>query len=364
MKVRVKHAQPGAAPIPPVTLPTMDALLLDQANATFTLRAGSAPLPAPATGEVRIRLCAAALNPVDAKLATGGHPAWTYPHIPGLDGAGWIDALGEGVTDFSLGERVCAHFSLTCPGTLAQFAVIPSHAVCKVQPGVSLLTAASLPCAAWTAWQALTRALHLDTKAPGTTILIEAAAGGVGGFAVQMARHLGATVIATCSTANHDYVTRLGADHAIDYRTQDVAKTVLELTSGRGVNAVLDALGGASGERDLGLLAYGGSMACLINLPDVFRVDLYRLAPSLHFITLGGAWLANDRDAQLDLARMGQEVQELLASGAIQALPINRLAFDANLVTQALHDQGAGRVRGKQVVEIAHEPAEAADRPH
>jgi NADPH:quinone reductase-like Zn-dependent oxidoreductase len=339
----------------------MNALLLDQALATFNLRAGSMPMPEPAAGEVRIRMCAAALNPVDFKLASGGHPAWSYPHIPAVDGAGWIDAVGEGVVGFATGERVCAHFPLTRPGTLAHYAVVQAHAVCKVPDRVSLLTAASLPCAAWTAWQALTRKLHLQTWRPGQTILIEAAAGGVGGFAVQMARHWGATVIATCSSANHAYVTELGAAHVIDYRTHDVAKTVSRLTGGRGVDAVLDSLGGASGQRDLGLLAYAGSMACLINLPDVSQVNVFSLAPSLHFITLGGAWLSGDRDAQLDLARIGQEVLELLTSGAIQALPITRLEFDAKHVTHALHEQGSGRVRGKQVVEISAEPVDTAN---
>lgn len=333
----------------------MDALLLDQPHPVFGLRMGFMPLPEPAMGELRIRISAAALNPVDAKLATAGNGAWTYPHIPGVDGAGWVDALGPGVDSFTVGDRVSAHFPLTRPGTLAQFALVKAHAVSRVPQGIGLLQAASLPCAAWTAWQLLTRKLYLHARPRGQTILIEAAAGGVGGFAVQMAKHLGAQVIATCSESNSDYVRSLGADHVIDYRKQDVAEAVAQLTGGRGVDAVLDSIGGASGQRDLGLLAYAGSMACLINLPDMSGLEVFRLAPSLHFITLGGAWLSDDHAAQVDLAAMGDEVLQLLVNGAIKALPISELPFDAKAVTQALHDQGGGRVRGKQVVEIASE---------
>ncbi|MBK9443070.1 MAG: zinc-binding dehydrogenase [Comamonadaceae bacterium] len=313
------------------------------------------PLPEPAPGEIRVRLCAAALNPVDAKLATGGNSAWTYPHIPGVDGAGWVDAFGEGATRFAMGDRVLAHFPLSKPGTLAEFALIQERAVCQVPQTVSLLTAATLPCAAWTAWQALTRKLYLGSRQTTPTILIEAAAGGVGGFAVQMAKHLGATVIATCSDANRKYVSELGADHVIDYRSEDVSASILQLTGGRGVDAVLDSLGGPSGQRDLGLLAYAGSMACLINLPDVSKINVFRLAPSLHFITLGGAWLSGDRAALLDFAKMGDEVLALLTTGALQPLPMTVVAFDAKAVTHALHQQLDGRVRGKQVVEIAAE---------
>ncbi|HOE42374.1 MAG TPA: zinc-binding dehydrogenase [Rhodoferax sp.] len=333
----------------------MNALLLDHPQHAFTLRMGAMPLPEPALGEIRVRLCAAALNPVDAKLATGGNSAWTYPHIPGVDGAGWVDALGKGVTSFAIGDRVLAHFPLSKPGTLAEFALIAERAVCEVPQTVSLLTAATLPCAAWTAWQALTRKLYLKSRQTMPTMLIEAAAGGVGGFAVQMAKHLGATVIATCSDVNRKYVSELGADHVIDYRNEDVRESVLQLTGGRGVDAVLDSLGGASGQRDLGLLAYAGSMACLINLPDVSKINVFRMAPSLHFITLGGAWLSGDQAAQLDLAKMGDEVLALLTTGAILPLPMTAVAFDAKAVTHALHQQLDGRVRGKQVVKIAAE---------
>lgn len=333
----------------------MDALLLDQAQQAFILRKGTAPLPELGAGEIRVRIAAAALNPVDAKMATGGNSAWVYPHILGVDGAGWVDAVGEGVKRFVAGDRVMAHFPLSQQGTLAEYARIPSHAVSMVPESVDLMTAASLPCAALTAWQALTRKLHFQSKPPGQMILIEAAAGGVGGFAVQMAKHLGATVIATCSASNNAYVSKLGAEHVIDYRSQDVAHAVARFTSGRGVDAVLDSIGGQSGQRDLGMLAYGGAMACLINLPDISQINVFVLAPSLHFITLGGAWMSGNHAAQSDLAKMGEEVLSLLVDEAIRPLPIKHLPFEAEAVTLALHEQLAGRVSGKQVVKVAGE---------
>ena len=98
-------------------------------------------------------------------------------------------------------------------------------------------------------------------------------------------------------------------------------------------------------------------MACLINLPDVSAINVFRLAPSLHFITLGGAWMSGDRGAQVDLATMGDEVMTLLTSGAMRPLPIKSLGFDAGVVTHALHEQREGRLRGKQVVEVVAESA-------
>ncbi|RQW19581.1 zinc-binding alcohol dehydrogenase [Rhodobacteraceae bacterium CH30] len=335
--------------MPAMTDSSMQAFVLKHAQADFALQAATLPRPAPAAGEIRLRVAAAALNPVDAKLCVGGHPAWRWPHVPGVDAAGVVDAVGEGVDAAWLGRRVIAHTALALPGTFAQWVVTPAHAVSTVPDEIDLVTAASLPCAALTAWQALSRRLRLQS---GQSILIEAAAGGVGGFAVQMAKALGARVIATASSHNADYVASLGADAVIDYRSEDVVARVRELTGGAGVDAVLDGIGGETAHRDLQLMKFGGQFASLLGLPDTAGINLFARAPGIHVIALGGAWISGDLNAQRDLARMGDEVLAMLQQNRIAPLPIEVIPPDAALLSAALHRQLAGRVRGKLVLAL------------
>lgn len=330
----------------------MKAFVLNEARSDFALVETRLSRPEPAAGELRLRVVAAALNPVDAKLCTQGIAAWTWPHVPGVDAAGVVDAVGEGVDPAWLGARVMVHAPLARQGSFAESLVLAAHAVSRVPESIALRDAASLPCAALTAWQAIARRLAL---AEGQTILIEAAAGGVGGFAVQFARLKGARVIATASAANRDYVLGLGAHEVIDYRREDVRARVLEFTEGRGLDAVLDTLGGEAATRDLGLLGHQGAMACLLGLPSAAGVDVFALAPSLHVVALGGAWSSGCVAAQRDLARLGDEVLGMVERGEIRLLPIEVVAPRAEALSAALHRQLEGRVRGKLVLELAAE---------
>jgi NADPH2:quinone reductase len=331
----------------------MHAFLLDRPSAECTLREATVATPVPQAGEALIAVAAAALNPVDAKLAVSGFPGWTWPHILGVDAAGTVEAVGAGVDPALVGQRVMVHGPLAAPGSFASRMTVAAHALSRVPSSIDDVTAASLPCAALTAWLALSRRLRLSA---GQTILVEAAAGGVGGFAIQLAKHLGARVLATASAANHAYVRGLGADAVIDHRTEDVAGRVRELTDGRGVDAVLDSLGGDAARRDLGLLVYGGQMASLLGLPDTTGIDLFASAPSFHVIALGGAWQAGSQAGQRELATLGDEVLALLVAGRIAALPITRIPAQAQALTAALQQQLAGRVRGKLVLDLSASP--------
>lgn len=332
---------------------TMQAFVLQNARPDFALQAVQIPRPLPAAGEIRVRVVAAALNPVDAKLCVSGHTDWRWPHVPGVDAAGVVDAIGEGVDTFWLGLRVIAHTDLSLSGTFAQWVVTPAHSVSVVPDEIDLITSASLPCAALTAWQALAYRLRLQA---GQTILIEAAAGGVGGFAVQMAKELGAHVIATASSHKADYVASLGADAVIDYRTEDVAAQVRELTKGAGIDAVLDSIGGETARRDLQLMKFGGQFASLLGLPDTTGIDLFARSPSIHVIALGGAWSSGELSAQQELARLGDEVLKMLTQNRLRPLPIEVIPADSAQLTKALHRQLAGGVRGKLVLAFPSNP--------
>ena len=135
----------------------MRALLLDQPGPVHSLRVDSAPDPEPGAGEVRVKVAAVGLNPVDYKLAGRGHANWTYPHIIGLDVAGTIDAVGTEVDGFSIGERVFYHGDLTKVGGFAEFAITTAHTIARIPDKVSFVDAAAIPCAGLTAYQGIVR---------------------------------------------------------------------------------------------------------------------------------------------------------------------------------------------------------------
>ncbi|MFE8070895.1 NAD(P)-dependent alcohol dehydrogenase [Marinobacteraceae bacterium S3BR75-40.1] len=175
----------------------------------------------PAAGEVKVRVVAGALNPKDILLRKGKFQGWlTRKRLPrgcGFDLAGEVVNIGSGVTRFKPGDRVFGMTNAFCGGVHAQYAVLPADELAPAPASLSLEEASALPLAGQTALQALRDCGHLVA---GQRVLINGASGGVGHFAVQIAKALGAEVTALCSEANHAFVTALGADHCIDYRQQ------------------------------------------------------------------------------------------------------------------------------------------------
>lgn len=300
--------------------------------------------------ELLVAVKAVGLNPADYKIAKGGHPAWTYPFIMGLDVAGTVESVGSECSSWKVGDEIYYHGDFTRPGGFAELTTIPGHAVSPLPKGLSFIEAASVPCAGFAAYQAAFRKLNGPTD---ITVLIEGGAGGVGGFAVQLGAHLGWEVIATTSAQNSEYVRELGANHLIDYTAEDVAKRVLELTSGRGVEAVIDTVSQETTTRALGLIAFGGQVVCVDSLPNFEQIRPFSKAFSLHEIALGVAHLSGDRLAQLDLARIGSEMGELLTRGAVQ--PTVSEVISLSEVPEALERIAGRHVRGKIVAQINSE---------
>ena len=185
---------------------SMKAVLLDRPGPPSSLRIGELPTPRPHDGEALVRVFATSLNPVDYKVAAQGYEGWNYPHVLGVDVAGVIEMLGKGVDSWNPGERVY-HTSWRRDGSYAEFSVAPAHTFTRIPDRISFVDAATLPCAGLTAYSALYRRLHVRE---GDIVLVHAAAGGVGGFAVQLAKAAKAFVIATCSPANKQYVLEAG----------------------------------------------------------------------------------------------------------------------------------------------------------
>ena len=212
-----------------------------QGPAAEVLAVGEQPTPQPGPGEVRVRLSTSGVNPSDYKVRKGGFGrALAFPLvIPHSDGAGTIDAVGEGVPRDRIGERVWTwNAQWNRPyGTAAQHIALPSEQAVRAADTLGDAEAACMGIPVMTAWQAAYRA----QLKPGRTVLVAGGAGTVGHYAIQFAKARGATVLTTVSTeAKAEHARQAGADHVIRYRDEDVGQRVQALTEGRGVDAVIE----------------------------------------------------------------------------------------------------------------------------
>lgn len=213
--------------------------------------------PTPASGQVRIRVAATGVNFADVLARMGLYPdAPPLPTVVGYEVAGTIDAVGEGVTAYRVGQRVV---SLTRFGGYSDVVVVPELQLAPLPDHISFEKAAAIPVNYLTAWLML---VHLGNVKPGDTVLVHAAAGGVGQAALQICRYKGATVIGTASASKHARLKQAGVAHCIDYHTQDFAAEVKRITGGRGVDIALDAVGGDSFKRSFASLAPMGRLFC------------------------------------------------------------------------------------------------------
>ncbi len=325
----------------------MKALLLQDKNKWMEMKIGEVETPKPQKGEILVEVYAVGLNPVDYKSATGGNPNWSYPHIMGLDVAGVVAELGEGVTELNLGDRVVYHGDLTKKGGYAEYAITTAHTVSRILDSISFEDAAAIPTAGYTAYQSLFRKIPLDQV---DTILIHGGAGGVGGFGIQLAKQAGKIVITTASSVNHEYVRSLGADYVIDYREEDVAAKVMEITQGRGVDAVIDAVSRASATNSLDMLAFMGHIVFIAGAPDFTRVPLFTKSISYHEIALGAAHQSGDVKAERELSVIGDAMLALMEQNKITSMLKEIITLEE--VPQALVQLSERHVKGKIVVKL------------
>jgi NADPH:quinone reductase-like Zn-dependent oxidoreductase len=244
----------------------MRQIWISRAGPPEVLELREAADPQPAAGEVRIRVAAAGINFADLTARMGMYPdAPPIPCVIGYEVSGTIDALGSGVDDLAPGTQVVA---LTRFGGYSDVVSVPRNQVVRLPKGVDLVPAAAVPVNYLTAWMML---IELGNLQADHTVLIHAAAGGVGQAALQMCRWRGATVIGTASASKHDRLREAGVAHCIDYRTLDFETEVMRITEGRGVDIVLDAVGGES---------WAKSYRCLRSLGRLFMFGGSSFAPS------------------------------------------------------------------------------------
>lgn len=325
----------------------MKAYVVDQAAHRETMHIAELEKPEPKSGEVLVRIHAVGLNPVDYKAADWGHVAWTYPHILGVDGAGVVEKLGADVAEFKVGDRVYGLFDMTRQGTFAEYAVSSVHSLAMMPAKASFEEAAAIPCAGWSAYQAFYRRFHLKS---GQRILIHAGSGGVGSFAIQLAKRQGLQVLTTCSSENAPYVRDLGAEYVIDYRTEDVFERLMDYTGGKGVHAVLDTIGGPLVNDNFKLLTFGGSYLGLVDVPDTSSAPMFEKALTMGMLYLGGAYTMGSLEDQKDLALMGDEMAKMIADKKIISTLTEILPFEK--IPEGLERLASHRVRGKLVARV------------
>jgi NADPH:quinone reductase-like Zn-dependent oxidoreductase len=255
----------------------MKAVLLTGHGGPEMLRYGEAADPVAGPGEVLVEVYAASVNAADYKVRRGesGAANLKFPHILGRDFSGVVAACGAGVTDLAIGDPVFGVTDQGIEGCYAEKLAIKAAIIARKPDRLGDAEAAAMGLTSLTALWALEDTAELKS---GETILIHGGAGGVGGFAIQLAKHLGATVLTTASAGNRDYVLSLGADRAIDYKAEDFAKTVAD------VDVVFDTVGGAVQVRSYDVLKPGGRLVWIAAAPPGFappRRDVAVLRPNV-----------------------------------------------------------------------------------
>ena len=306
---------------------TMKAVRIHQFGGPEVLTYEDVPRPEPKEGDVLIKVAAAGVNPIDWKIGSGMMPH-PLPLIPGWDVAGTVEALGPGVSGFTAGEAVFAMADMRRDGAYAEYVVVSANILCPKPASVDFPTAAAIPLAGTTAWEALTEQANLTS---GQTILIHGGAGAVGAFAVQFAKLRGATVIATATGDDLEYVRGLGADVVVDYKTEkfeDVA---------RDVDAVLDTIGGDTQARSWQTLRDGGIL--------VTTVGAITESPEATARGVQGKPFGAHPDAAVlaEVARLVDAGQVKPRLGAVRPLSEAR---------QAQELAQSGHTRGKVVLEV------------
>ena len=307
----------------------MKAMLLMGHGGPDLLRYGETADPKAGPGEIVVDIYAASINGADPKVRRGGgrYKLDRFPHILGRDFSGVVSAVGGGVTEFKPGDAVFAVTDQGIEGTYAEKIAITAAIVAKKPPSLSYAEAAALGLVSLTALTAIEDTAHLKK---GETILIQGGAGGVAGFAVQLAKHIGATVITTASAGNHDYVRKLGADRVIDYNKEDFTSI------GPICDVVFDTVGGNVRAGCYKVLKPGGRLVWIAPAPEGYqpeRTDVQTLRP----------------DVKRDRAHL-ERMLALFASGAIKPPEIRhyKLADAAKA-----HEVSEGRhLRGKLVLDV------------
>jgi alcohol dehydrogenase len=332
----------------------MKAFVLDRYGNNDGVRFGEMPDPQLGPGDVLVQIHAASVNPLDLRIRQGKlKPVLPYrlPIVLGNDLAGVVVKVGRNARRFQPGDEVYARPDQSRIGAFAEFIAMDEDDVALKPRELTMEEAASVPLVGLTAWQALIEKANLQA---GQKVLIHAGSGGVGTFAIQLAKYLGATVATTTSTANTEWVQRLGADIVIDYKKEDFAEVLHDY------DLVLDTLGGETLEKSLRVLKPGGKVISVSGPPDrefakeaglnwilqqVMRLLSLRIRRNAkrHKVAYSFLFMKSSGDQLRNLA-------SIIDSGAIR--PVVDQVFPFESTKEALVHVEQGRAKGKVVVKL------------
>jgi NADPH:quinone reductase-like Zn-dependent oxidoreductase len=332
----------------------MKAFTISRYSKTDALQLTDAPNPEAQANDVLVEVHAASVNLLDSKIKTGEFKLllpYKFPLILGHDVAGVVVKIGANVRRFKVGDAVYARPADFRVGTFAEFIAINENDVARKPNNVSMEEAASIPLVGLTAWQALVEKAHLQK---GQKVFIQAGSGGVGTFAIQLAKYLGATIATTASSANADWLKGLGADVVIDYKTQNF-ETLL-----REYDVVLNSQDTKTLRKSMDTLKVGGQLISISGPPDVqyatqaglpwFMKGVMRL---LSYKIRKEAAQRQINYAFLFMKAQGQQLEKITAlieAGAIK--PIVDKVFPFDQTNQALAYVESGRAKGKVVIKV------------
>ncbi|MDQ0609082.1 NADPH:quinone reductase-like Zn-dependent oxidoreductase [Variovorax sp. W1I1] len=332
----------------------MKAFVLDRYGKKGTLRSADMPMPSLRDDEVLVEVHAAGVNLLDAKIRDGEFKLilpYRLPLVLGHDVAGVVVKTGPQVRQFKVGDEVYARTDDFRIGTFAEFVPVKEASLALKPANLTMEEAASIPLVGLTAWQALVEKAGLKK---GQQVFIQAGSGGVGTFAIQLAKHLGATVATTTGTSNVEFVKRLGADVVVDYRKQDFEDIL------RGCDVVLNSQDGKTLEKSLRVLQRGGKLISISGPPDpefgksIAAPGFVRLV--MRLLSAGIRRRARARGVGYSFLFMradgGQlrEITRLIEAGAIR--PVIDRVFPFASTNEALAYVEAGRAKGKVVIKL------------
>jgi NADPH2:quinone reductase len=302
------------------------------------LRIGTRPVPVPGEGEVRIRVSAAGVNRPDVLQRKGAYPPPRgASDIPGLEVSGTVDAVGAGVARWKAGDEVCA---LVTGGGYAEYCLAPAGQCLPVPAGVSLADAASLPETFFTVWSNVFQRAALR---PGESLLVQGGTSGIGVAAIQLARALGSRVFATAGSAEKCAAcVRLGAQRAIDYRSEDFVAVVKAETQGRGVDVVLDMVGGEYLQREISACAEDGRIVFINTMGGAkSTINVVELMVKRLVIT-GSTLRARPVAVKAEIAReLEQRAWPLLEAGSVRPVVHARFPLAEAAAAHALMESSA-----------------------
>jgi NADPH:quinone reductase-like Zn-dependent oxidoreductase len=305
----------------------MKAAYIQQFGGPEVLKYGDLPDPVAGPGQIVVDTVAASVNGADPKVCAGDYKQTQFPLILGRDFSGVVSALGAGVADLRIGDEVFGVLEAGRDGTYCEKIAVGAVIVAKKPAAMSHVDAAALALIGLTALRSVEDTLKLRS---GETILIQGGAGGVAGFAIQLAKHLGARVISTTSTANLGFVRDLGADEVIDYKTTDFTKVV------KNCDAVFDTVGGDVATKSFAVLKPGGRAAFIASgaqAPKPERSDVTALRPAV----------GRDRPPL-------ERIAELYRSGAVRKPHVT--LYDLSKAQEALRVSEARHLKGKLVLKV------------